>query len=379
MEIDSGAIICSNLVDTSLGEGPVELSDSVLRIGQIIDVLYVNDPRNISRRSVEYNVLVNENNQSVLIYKNCRTIDGFGNDINFKETVLNPTTAGKKGAPDLKEQFPYKNGAMVIVGFINDFKESGVILACIQHPYINTTKLTNNVTELVSYSPSIDESLRELPTLQPGSKSANQGSNQGQRILGEFNGVRWNINQEGEFTVIFQGVKDTSGNINDPSKQPTILKINKEGEFFIIDNLDQEIKISRKDEAITITDGKVDPNVITIDRKNDHITVKSAKTVQLIAPEVDIAANTSIVTGESVKLGGKDANQQIILGNDFMKLFNAFVTVFLSHKHSGVTSGLSITGALDPTSTKPDKMTNSQHLSQNVKVDKNFSGKPDPV
>ena len=391
MENPSGEIINSNLINDSMGEMPMSISSSALKIGQIVEVLYINHPRNLYKTAVEYDVLVNEGFQCRMLYKNCRTSDALGDERNFSETVLTSTTDSQRGNKGLTEVYEYKNGAMVVIGFINDFKTSGVILCGFQHPAINRSSQQASIPAIDSASPSIDDRLKELPTLTPGSKappsqsqnttSVGATDNDGQRILGEFNGVRWNVNPLGELTIVFQGLKNTKGNLTAPTLQPTIIKINKDGEFFVIDNLDQEIKISRKDEAITITDGKVDPNIITIDRKNDHITVKSVKTVQVVAPEVDLVADTSIITGTAVKLGGKDAKQQAVLGNEFMKLYNALVSAFLSHTHN-VGALPSIPPAFIttlPTLSTADTMTSPKHLSQNVKIDKSFSGKPDLV
>ena len=495
----SGAILNSNLASSFMGGGQIEMSRVALRIGQIIEVLYSDNPQNYSKTAVEYNVLVNEDDQVKMIYRNCRAIDNFGSENNFNEVLFQPSTYSTKGSPDIKEQYQYQNGAIVIIGFINNSKINAVILAGVQHPALQNQIVTTNVApfEGTGSSTSRDDLLKELPILYPGSltppnqetsgstststtgttsstsgatlpatpstpavpapslasliaslnslnssmmfspeamslklpaliapptsmeslmtrpdavgaaktalqsrvasaqiktniinplpttttttsTSASSSSdtatdNDGQRILGEFNGFRWNINPLGEFTAVFQGLKDDKGNIPNTDIQPTIMKFNKDGEFFIIDNLDQEIKISRKDWQITISDGQKIPNKITIDRLFNRITIESPLDVQVISPNYIGSHDRAMLTGQEVKLGGQDAKQQVILGNDFMILFNALVTAFLGHTHP-VTSAPGTTG---PTTSTADKMTNSQHLSQNVKVDHVFSGKPD--
>jgi hypothetical protein len=387
---DSNEVIPSNL-EYSGEETPNAGMFSAFKtcLGQVVRVLYINDKDNRSQKYIEYDVLLSDDNITLSRYRNCRCIDSFGSENNFNEKVLQPVTEAKQGTKkDDTVTYAHKNGALVLVAFIGAHKNSPVILGGLQHPGINLIQASPSVGQIASSSPSIDDRLKELPTLTPGSKappaqsqnatSVGATDNDGQRILGEFNGVRWNVNPLGELTIVFQGLKNTKGNLTAPTLQPTIIKINKDGEFFVIDNLDQEIKISRKDEAITITDGKVDPNIITIDRKNDHITVKSVKTVQVVAPEVDLVADTSIITGTTVKLGGKDAKQQAVLGNEFMKLYNDLVSKFNSHTHDVplVTVGVGAATASSTLSTA-DTMTSPKHLSQNVKIDKSFSGKPD--
>jgi len=366
-ETESGAILTSNFKQ---GKKPSLLagknSNVRLLVGQIVNVLYTDSPDNYSKQHVEYDILINDHDIADVRYTNCRALDTFGDDNNFEEKVLQPITDGKRGDKSDNEDYQYKNGAMVLVGFIDGHKHSPVILGGLQHPSINPR--LNEASAVASKSSSIDDRLKELPQLQPGAESS--PDNDGQRILGEYNGLRWNINKHGELTIVFQGAKDEKGNLKDASAQPTIVKINKDGEIFIIDNLDQEIKISRVDQKITINDGQDEPNIITIDRANNKINVKSPSKIELNAPVIHGAHDEVITSGKDVKLGGKGANQQAVLGNIFLALFND--TVAKLNAAIGVINAQHAAG-LSTAST----MSANKHLSANVKVDTKFSGKPD--
>lgn len=329
--------------------------------GQIVSTWYIDNKRNVSKRFVEYEVAIFENYMTVSHLLHCIALDSSGDQNNFNEHIYQATTYGKRGDKSDTEGEMYKNGAYVLVGFINGYKDNGVILQGIQHPSINA-KIDDysKVSSIQSKSDSIDVRLEELPITISGSKE--NGDNGGQRILGEYNGLRWNVNKYGELTIIFQGVKDEHGKIKDTDVQPTVMKINKDGEFFIIDNLDQEIKISRKNENITIRDSATGDNEIIIDRKNNKITVKSVNTVEVQADKVNVDSNTATIAGKTVKIGGQGAKQSAVLGDALMMLFN-------THTHTSAASGL-------PTSPPTTPMNKNAHLSDNVKVDQRYSGAP---
>lgn len=353
-KFDSGAILNSNL---SVGNEQTDAgmrSMNGLTAGQVVEVIYVDDPRNRSKQFTEYNVLITEDKHTTSLYSNCRALDSFGGENNFCEAVYQGVTIGKRGKKDATEEDAYKDGSMVLVGFIDGLKESAVIIDCLQHGALRGMTIKSSVSPFDGdgSSTSRDDRLKEVPTKLPGATQK-----EGKRLLGEFNGVRYEINSQGELTIYWQGLKNEHGKLMNGDVQPTILKINKEGEFFIIDNLDQEIKISRKDQKITITDGKEDPNSVVIDRAKNQINVSATKVV---------------VSGDTVHVGGKRAKESAVLGDAFLKLFNILVNAHNNHTH--------IEHDGPPFETKApimksDKMKKELHLSENVKVDKKPTGK----
>jgi len=275
VELFDGTIVDSNLTFSTVVENYAGMFGKLrLQVGQVVEVIPIDDQRNRSGKFQEYNVLVTESQVTTAKYRNCKYIDSFGSENNFQEAVLNPITDGKRGQKGDNERMIFKNGSIVIIGCIEGNKEGATILGCLQHPGINLERLTSNVVKFAGTgsSSSRDDRLQELPTLNPGVRKKD-----GQRVLGEYNGIRWNINKEGELTIVFQGIKDCKGAIIDPAPQPTVLKFNKDGEFFVIDNLDQEIKISRKDQKILISSGNNPADFIEIDRANQNITTQMSK------------------------------------------------------------------------------------------------------
>lgn len=225
-------------------------STSQLMPGQIVAISPIDDENNLSRKYTEYHVLVNENNTNIM-YKNCRTLDTFGGLNNFNEFTLPTGDKVDKIALTLPEN---RIGASVLLLCVGGNKDKAVIIGGLQHSGIrakqnNPTAATTGVPALTGSSSSLDDDLKVLPTLLPGVRA-----DDGERVLGEFNGIRWNVNKDGEFTIMFQGAKDKEGKLTSDAGT-TIFKFNKNGDVFLLDKNDQEIKISSQDQTITISSG----------------------------------------------------------------------------------------------------------------------------
>lgn len=263
----------------SVGEAPdgrrAMVNASSIQLGQIVAIHPIEENRNWSSRYVEYDVMVFEDSASTNLYRNCKFIDSFGDDLNFNEVVLSSTT-NVSSEKAYESAADIRNGAMVLVACLGGHKNQAVILGCVQHPSWNRRRATSPVPEFEGEGSSVsrDEDMVGLPTLLPGAKA-----DDGQRILGEFNGFRWNVNADGELTVMFQGPKDKDGKLTSDAG-PTILKLNKSGEFVVIDKLDQEIKISPSDGKITISSGDATPAAIVVDRNQKKIFVGSEQAVE---------------------------------------------------------------------------------------------------
>lgn len=396
MKLKDGSILSSNL-----GPGYENLAGyyniNVLYVGQVNEVLYVDHPRNRSKRFVEYDILINERGITSTLYRNCREMDSFGSENNFTENVLQPVTDGKRGRKDDTEPYRFRNGSIVVIGFLNGHKESPVILGCLPHPNLRLQSDTNIVIPEFNgtgTSVSRDERLKELPTLLPGSKESGS-DNDGTRLLGEFQGLRWNINKDGELTIVYQGPKNAKGQLTNTTAQPTIIKINKDGEFFVLDNLDQEIKISRKDKKILISSGNDPADYIEISReqksithsmtndeihnigRDNNITTKRNKNEKISGQsntsvggdeinKVDkrrienisgtwrvTTGGETVFTSPKIKIGSDGSVEPLVLGNQWVlytntqivatlnaliTAFNTFGGQYSSHTHSGVDS-----------------------------------------
>src|SRR5579871_6407173 len=71
-------------------------SNISLKEGVVVDIIYPDDARNLSKISIEYNVVVLEYNQkagtNIVQYKNCTTIDMFGTINNYVNYTLQPSS-----------------------------------------------------------------------------------------------------------------------------------------------------------------------------------------------------------------------------------------------------------------------------------------------
>lgn len=172
-------------------------NNTAMRVGVVVATYPVNDTRNYSKLTTEYDVLVFEQNENVsctvVKYKNCLSADGLGSMADFFEKSFR--TQKKKDnqkVSDTKGQ----DGAIVLVLCIDGVAEKGVIIGALTHPDRKTTL--------------VDE---------------------GPRLEGEYNGVNVKVETDGSTTLTFKGATDNSGNLLDDKQGPTTLKIEKDGSY----------------------------------------------------------------------------------------------------------------------------------------------------
>ena len=273
------------------------------QIGQVISTHPIDDPQNHSKTQVEYDVMVMENRTGLIVHKGMRRLETFGNSNNFNEVILQDSPDGT--ATIFKD---FLIGSWVVVIFISGYLNQGVIIGEIQHPAFHKKISTSPVPAFTGAGNSDirDSDMQNLPTLLPGAKVAD-----GERILGEYNGLRWNINKDGELTVMCQGAKDSRGNLTTQSAG-SILKLNKNGEIILIDRLDQAIKVSPEDGTITLSDGNSNPTSIRIARKSGVVEIKTQGHIAL-----------SSARGKSIILGGDD--EPLVLGQTFTTFLQTFL------------------------------------------------------
>lgn len=238
-----------------------QYSADAIRVGQIIRVIPVDAEANVSRRQVEYDVEVSMG-VNAIIYKNVVMADDFGAENAFNETVLQ----GNESEGDFVAEF--RTGSQVVLACVEGNADRAVIIKALQHSRIRSTGSKSATPELTNKSSSVDDALKALPTALPGAAKAD-----GQRMLGEFVGVRWNINKDGELTILVQGPKDSKGEIQEALGQ--VIKFNAKGEILMLDRADQELLISPDKEKIVLKSGKGDS--IEIDRASGKISIESTK------------------------------------------------------------------------------------------------------
>ena len=207
-----------------------------LKVGIVYKIYDADDPDNISKIYPEYDVLtVNSGNGhgvNTCIYEHCNKMESFGNGADFFQAKLRDTT--EKVDERKMLNFQEQKGSIVLILCLDGIAEKAVIIG----------SLSNTSKKLFT---------KEL----------------GHHMEGEFNGLNWKVNKDGELTVTFKAATKPDGKPVDEEgakkSAGTFLKINKEGsievnvskkEFFKIDKTKKTIDLNAEKDINVITDAK---------------------------------------------------------------------------------------------------------------------------
>lgn len=177
-----------------------DIKDQGMRtvIGQVAKVHFVDDSTNVSKKFVEYDVVVRDESGGQTTLKNVRQESQLGGGNDYEETILEPSDVAYAGKLDASNLFANKNGTIVYVSFRDGSLDKPYIEGAVIHPK------------------------------RVGAKRAD-----GIRKLGEFRGVEWNINSDGELTITYRGNRKPNGELVRPNSGPTVIKIDKNGVFTV--------------------------------------------------------------------------------------------------------------------------------------------------
>lgn len=205
--------------------------DTSLKVGIVVKVHEIEDEGNIGKKIPEYDVLVvqqdSNNSMEPVIYKNCINIDGFGGKADYLEYKLrkNPKSQ-KKPEGSLDTNFQEQFGSMVLLLCLDGSTDKGIIVKSVHHNGRKTT-LTKDADI---------------------------------HLEGEYNGLNWQINKDGELTITFKSKTDNEGKPQDEESGGTTLKMDKEGSVDINTNLegDEEtyVRIDKKNKDIGLKAGQ---------------------------------------------------------------------------------------------------------------------------
>lgn len=275
--------------------------------GQIQQIYAVdstdNDPGNEQGTYTVYDVLVWKPDGSTEVVKRCRALQPlFGGTYNNFLEVL-PTDPG----PDAKNQdlgSSSRPGTHVVVGFIGGQKLYGpVILGALPHP--NEVAVARRPTE-----------------------------DKGVYLEGEFQGFNWIIDNDGAFTMTFNGPRDEEGNFVGENG-PTIFNMDMNGNINISTNNKQTITVDQENQVVDVVNGdielKMDQNgeegpTITVtspylvcDVKNDAKLTIGGKTT------IDSTSDLIISSGSAInfqKGADSSASEPFVLGQQFKTFMN---------------------------------------------------------
>jgi hypothetical protein len=175
--------------------------NTALRLGIVMNSYPVGNEKNVSKLTTEYDVIVNEQNESdgsaAITYRNCLTTDSLGSIADFFERTLRPQT--KDSITGNVANTKGQDGAIVLLLCLDGMSEKGVIIGGINHP--------DRKTSIAGIGPHLE---------------------------GEFNGIHVVINEDGSTGLTFKGATGNDGTPTDSTQGDTTIAIEKDGSFQIM-------------------------------------------------------------------------------------------------------------------------------------------------
>jgi len=184
------------------------MGDTSLKVGIIIKTHDIDEESNTNKQIPEYDVLIvqeNEGSVEPVVYKNCINTDSFGGKGDFIEYKLRSNSkTNEKSQNKVNTDFGQQDGAMVLLFCLDGSIDKGVIIKSIAHNGRKST-LTKEA---------------------------------GIHLEGEYNGVNWQVNKDGELTITFKSKTDNEGKPQDETAGGTHVKIDKKGSVDVNTNLE---------------------------------------------------------------------------------------------------------------------------------------------
>ncbi len=260
--LGDGTVIESNLSTSSHDDNSrvatsYRSENTYLKSGTVIEVLYPEDKKNLSKLFIEYTVVVTEKmpNEvtSVNTYNNCLAHNSFGAKNNKIDVTYQAATD--------KET----------VG-------SRVLLLCVDGSSNGNSAII--MGGLNSVAPDKVHSAAD-----------------GQFFDFNFNGINFAIDKDGAMQLTFNSFIDLKGKKANEKAAGTKVSISKEGQLTIADNEGQSFSLDRVNQKSTWTDGA---EFITIDKKNKSIQVSSSGEMDLISEKkMSLTSSDSIDSSSS--------------------------------------------------------------------------------
>lgn len=209
-------------------------------VGQVEKIHFVDDQSNISKTFIEYDVSVRDAKGGQSTLRNVRKADTLGGANDYDQMILEANEFASKGKLETANFFKNKNGTTVLIMFIDGSKDKPVILMALQHPTKKGTKRAEGVNR-----------------------------------KGEYRGIQWELNKDGELIITQQGPRGADGKLKVSDKVLTVVKFDKDGNLIINDKATNQIKLNNTDVKVEIqSDSK--GTKLELDGKNDKITTTTA-------------------------------------------------------------------------------------------------------
>ena len=314
-----GDVITSAL-DHSDGTVPVKLwSNFSLVVGQVISIYTIDagdehphDKFETKPMYTVYDVMVINNDGSNSVLRGCRLAGpAFGGGANnfFEVVQTNPKSSeiAEVGGDRSKVQ-----GHFVIVGFVNGHMSDAVILGSLPHPS--------------------DVAKKNRP------KKAD-----GVHTQGEIQGLNFKVDKDGAFTLTYTGPrhdnlqdkkageimadhfkgkkKDQKTKLEEKNQDdfpgedaPTVIKIDKDGNVTLTNNMKQRVKVDRLKKTIRIDNAETYINM----EQGENGDAK----IQIVANNIEIGHKDKKTT-QSMK--GKNALQPMVVGDDWQQIMTELI------------------------------------------------------
>lgn len=215
-----------------------------LRSGIVLSVYEMDSPENISKIGPEYDVMAIEHDSSyginTTIYKNCMMSDGMGGAADFFQAKLRPVKDPKK--TKAKGSFKGETGTLVKILCIDGISDKALIVGMLQNP--SKKILTKD---------------------------------KGVHLEGEYNGINYQVNKDGELVVTFRSATNDDGTPKDVKSGGSFFKFEKDGSFNISSNNKESIRIDKTNKKIDI---KAEKDISSTTDANFNITAKESVNIK---------------------------------------------------------------------------------------------------
>lgn len=237
-ETDDGAVIESGLPAGDKVHYYARFNNYSIYKAQVDEVIYTDDKRNQTGK-VEYNVSLISYKSNNIYRKlfNVPTLNALGGKNDYSETVYQPiTTEYVRNSENDRAYAENTDGDFVTVMFLESNEQLPIIVGSWNHPR--------------------------------NQKSAKESD--GHRMKGEYNGIEWEINKDGELTIkSLGGPRNNQGQLTNESNGGILIKLAKDGKIIIDTGSQPKITVDKNANEITneastvkVGSGAVEPMVL---------------------------------------------------------------------------------------------------------------------
>src|ERR1035437_1303647 len=268
MILGDGTVVPSYFSVESMGitKPRTQFNSFSLRQGEVLEIIYPTDVKSLTKTFREYKVLVQQRDgsgpMSGVVYQNCMVANLFGGTADRFRYSLRA-----QGVPPAKGE---------VVG-----DGSKVLLLCV-----------NGETRRAYIVSGLNEESTTSPVASPEDKTL------GHNEFSEFNGVRVEVNDTGEYTLTFNGATNNDGTPRSdvtPGAPGSLLKFSNDGSINIQQGL-QSILLDTPNKKIVITSDQYDVKIDTTGTKLGDANANDAMYLGTSHRNLDQTMNTSLTT-----------------------------------------------------------------------------------